>query len=244
MAKKKNKENSSIFQKIKRIVFKAIYYFFVLSIGGVIIFKFLPIPFTMTMIDRKMASVARGEDSKIHYKWRSYNNTSREMHLAAVSAEDQNFPNHWGFDFKAMGKAHSNNMKGKKVRGASTISQQVAKNVFLWQGRSYFRKALEFYFTGLIELIWGKKRILEVYVNVAEMGKNTFGAEAAAQRVFKKSAKNLTRAEAARFAAVLPSPNKWSAAKPGPYVTRRTATIQKYMRQLGGVKYLNDLRKF
>jgi monofunctional biosynthetic peptidoglycan transglycosylase len=235
MAKKKN---NSIFQTIKRIVFKAIYYFFVLSIGGVIIFKFLPIPFTMTMIDRKIKS------SEIHYKWRSYNNTSREMHLAAVSAEDQNFPKHWGFDFKAMGKAHSNNMKGKKVRGASTISQQVAKNVFLWQGRSYFRKALEFYFTGLIELIWGKKRILEVYVNVAEMGKNTFGAEAASQRVFHKSAKNLTRAEAARFAAVLPSPNKWSAAKPGPYVTRRTATIQKYMRQLGGVKYLNDLRKF
>jgi monofunctional biosynthetic peptidoglycan transglycosylase len=238
------KKNQSFFQKIKRLVFKTIYYFFVLSIGGVVVFKFLPIPFTMTMIDRKFNSIAKGDDSEIHYKWRSYANTSREMHLAAVAAEDQNFPNHWGFEFKAMEKAHSNNMKGKKVRGASTISQQVAKNVFLWQGRSYFRKALEFYFTGLIELIWGKKRILEVYVNVAEMGKNTFGAQAAAERIFKKSAKDLSRAEAARLAAVLPSPNKWSAAKPGPYVTRRTATIQKYMRNLGGIKYLEGLRKF
>jgi monofunctional biosynthetic peptidoglycan transglycosylase len=238
------KKNQSFFQKIKRLVFKTIYYFFVLSIGGVVVFKFLPIPFTMTMIDRKFNSIAKGDDSEIHYKWRSYANTSREMHLAAVAAEDQNFPNHWGFEFKAMEKAHSNNMKGKKVRGASTISQQVAKNVFLWQGRSYFRKALEFYFTGLIELIWGKKRILEVYVNVAEMGKNTFGAQAAAERIFKKSAKDLNRAEAARLAAVLPSPNKWSAAKPGPYVTRRTATIQKYMRNLGGIKYLEGLRKF
>lgn len=240
----KRKKSTSAWSKIKRIVLKAVYYFFILSIGGVVVFKFLPIPFTTTMIDRKVRSLVHGEDSEIHYTWKSYNNVSREMHLAAVAAEDQNFPNHWGFDFKAMEKAHSNNQKGKKIRGASTISQQVAKNVFLWQGGGYLRKAFEVYFTGLIELIWGKKRILEVYVNVAEMGKNTFGAEAASERVFHKSAKNLTRAEAARLAAVLPSPNKWSAAKPGPYVTRRTATIQKFMRQLGGVKYIENLRKF
>lgn len=243
MARKKSNQ-VSIFRKIKNIAFKVVYYFFLLSIGSVVLFKFIPIPFTLTMLDRKMSSVARGEDSEIHYKWRSYKNVSREMHLAAVAAEDQNFPNHNGFDFKAMKKAHSNNLKGKKVRGASTISQQVAKNVFLWQGRNYFRKALEFYFTALIELIWGKQRILEVYVNVAEMGKNTFGVEAASERIFKKSSKNLGRAEAARLAAVLPSPNKWSAAKPGPYVTRRTGTIQKYMRALGGVKYIENLRKF
>lgn len=238
------KKKSSLRTFIKNIIVKGIYYFFLFSIGGVIIFKFLPIPFTMTMIDRKVKGLFSEGDSEIHYKWRSYNRVSREMHLAAVAAEDQNFPNHWGFDFKAMQKAHSNNLKGKKVRGASTISQQVAKNVFLWQGRSYFRKALEFYFTALIELIWGKQRILEVYVNVAEMGKNTFGAEAASQRIYKKPAENLSRAEAARLAAVLPSPVKWSAAKPGPYVTRRTGTIQKYMRALGGTKYISGLRKF
>lgn len=238
------KKKTSLLRLVKRLFLKVVFYFFALSIGGVIVFKFVPVPFTMTMIDRKVKSVFRGEDSEIHYSWRSYNRVSREMHLAAVAAEDQNFPHHWGFDFKALQKAYVNNQKGKKVRGASTISQQVAKNVFLWQGQSYFRKALEFYFTGLIEVIWGKRRILEVYVNVAEMGKNTFGAEAAAQRIFKKPAKNLTRAEAARLAAVLPSPNKWSAAKPGPYVTRRTAVIQKYMQALGGVKYLSGLRNF
>lgn len=238
------KAKTSFLVLLRQLLLKGAFYFFALSVGGVILFKFLPIPFTMTMIDRKVKSIMRGEDSEIHYSWRSYNRVSREMHLAAVAAEDQNFPNHWGFDFKALGKAYTNNQKGKKVRGASTISQQVAKNVFLWQGRSYLRKALEFYFTGLIELIWGKQRILEVYVNVAEMGKNTFGAEAAARRIFKKPAQNLTRAEAARLAAVLPSPNKWSAAKPGPYVTRRTAVIQKYMRSLGGVKYIADLRRF
>lgn len=223
---------------------KVVYYFFVVSIGGVVLFKFLPIPFTWTMMSRKWDAVVAGKEAKIHYKWRSYDEVSREMHLAAVAAEDQNFPKHWGFDFKALEKAYVNNQKGKKVRGASTISQQVAKNVFLWQGRSYVRKALEFYFTALIELVWGKKRILEVYVNVAEMGPNTFGAEAAAQKIYNKSAKNLSRAEAARLAAVLPSPIKWSAAKPGPYVTRRTGTIQKYMRALGGVKYLSGLRAF
>lgn len=229
---------------IARLIAKIIKYFFILSIGSVVLFKFLPIPFTITMVERKMSSIASNEDSKIHYKWRSYQNVSREMHLAAVAAEDQKFPDHWGFDLKAMSKAVENNAKGKKVRGASTISQQVAKNVFLWQGRSYVRKALEFYFTALIELIWGKQRILEVYVNVAEMGKNTFGAEAAAQKVFHKSAKDLNRAEAARLAAVLPSPIKWSASKPGPYVSKRAALIQKYMRALGGQNYLKDLRSF
>lgn len=235
---------TSFLRSAKRLLRKAVFYFVALSVGSVILLKFLPVPFTMTMIDRKVTSLINGEDARIHYRWRSYNKVSREMHLAAVAAEDQNFPLHQGFDFKALKKAVANNRQGKKVRGASTISQQVAKNVFLWQKRSYVRKALEFYFTGLIELIWGKQRILEVYVNVAEMGKNTFGAEAAAQRFFHKPAKALTRAEAARLAAVLPSPNKWSAARPGPYVTRRTAVIQQYMRALGGQKYISGLRRF
>lgn len=235
---------NTVLNRAMKWVKKIVYYFLVGSIGGVVLLKFLPVPFTWTMMSRKWDAIVAGKDAEIHYKWRSYNEVSREMHLAAVAAEDQNFPAHWGFDFKALEKAYVNNQKGKKVRGASTISQQVAKNVFLWQGRSYVRKALEFYFTGLIEVIWGKQRILEVYVNVAEMGPNIFGAEAAAQKIFHKSAKNLSRAEAARLAAVLPSPVKWSAAKPGPYVTRRTGTIQKYMRALGGVKYIAGLRAF
>lgn len=229
---------------IRTIIFKISLWFLILSVGSVIVFKFLPIPFTITMVDRKIQSLKASTPSKIHYKWRSIKNISPNMLLAVVAAEDQKFPHHYGFDLKAMEKAMQSNKQGKKLRGASTISQQVAKNVFLWQHRSYFRKALEFYFTGLIELIWGKQRILEVYVNIAEMGPNVFGVEAAAQKYFNKNANNLNDTEAARLAAVLPSPRKWSAEKPGPYVARRTETIKKHMRNLGGIKYLEDMRRF
>jgi monofunctional biosynthetic peptidoglycan transglycosylase len=196
------------------------------------------------MVDQKLQSIGNGVDSEIHYRWRSYSNINKELPLAVVAAEDQLFPDHFGFDFKSMQNAFKHNMKGKKVRGASTISQQTAKNVFLWQGRSYVRKALEVYFTFLIEVIWGKRRILEVYCNVAEMGKNTFGAEAAAQKYFGKSAIDLNRMEAAKLAAILPSPRKWSITNPGPFVSRRIPKITRQMRALGGTAYLNDLRKF
>ena len=237
-------KKASVFSYIKKLLYKAVFYFLVISVGSVVVFKFIPIPFTWTMVDQKMESIMTGEDSEIHYAWRSYSNVSREMHLAVVAAEDQLFPDHFGFDFKHMQIAYKNNLKGKKVRGASTISQQVAKNVFLWQDRSYIRKALEVYFTFLIEIIWGKQRILEVYVNVAEMGKNTFGAEAAAQRYFDKSAKNLSRDQAAQLAAILPSPRQWSVTKPGPYVSRRVPKITRQMRALGGTAYIKDLRSF
>lgn len=244
--KKENQDYNSLSLggKIKRWVLKIAYYFFVISIGSVIFFKFVPIPFTSTMISRKMEAIAEGKDSEIYYSWKSYNNISKEAPLAVIAAEDQLYPEHWGFDFEAMGSAFNHNMKGRKVRGASTISQQTAKNVFLWQSRSYIRKALEVYFTVLIELIWGKERIVEVYLNVAEMGDMTFGVEAASQRYFGKPAKNLTREQAARIAAVLPSPRKWSVAKPGPYVNRRTAFISRQMRALGGAKYIEGLRSF
>jgi monofunctional biosynthetic peptidoglycan transglycosylase len=237
-------KKDSVFSYAKKLFFKAVFYFAVISVGGVVVFKFIPIPFTLTMLDQKLGSIMDGEDSEIHYSWRSYNNVSREMHLAVIAAEDQLFPDHFGFDFKHMQIAYKSNLKGKKVRGASTISQQVAKNVFLWQSRSYIRKALEVYFTFLIEIIWGKQRILEVYVNVAEMGKNTFGAEAAAQQYFGKSAKKLTREQAAKLAAVLPSPRKWSVTQPGPYVSRRVPKITRQMRALGGTAYIKGLRRF
>ncbi|MFN3848275.1 MAG: monofunctional biosynthetic peptidoglycan transglycosylase [Spirosomataceae bacterium] len=234
-------ENPSIWTRIKYWLLKITIYFFIISISLVIIYKWVPIPVTSTMIARKMEAIADGKDSEIHYDWVSYDEMSKEAGLAVVAAEDQLFPTHWGFDFEAMGNAFSRNLKGKKIRGASTISQQVAKNVFLWQSRNYVRKALEVYFTFLIELIWGKERILEVYLNVAEMGNMTFGVEEASKRYYGKSAKNLARTEAARIAAVLPSPRKWSIAKPGPYVNRRTLQITRQMRALGGVKYIGDL---
>ena len=184
------------------------------------------------------------KDSEIYYDWTSYDKISKEAPLAVVAAEDQLFPEHYGFDFKSMNLAYKRNLKGKKIRGASTISQQVAKNVFLWQTRSYIRKAIEVYFTVLIELIWGKQRILEVYLNVAEMGDMTFGVEEASKRYYGKAANNLTRDQAARIAAVLPSPRKWSISKPGPYVVRRTGQISRQMRALGGPAYLSGLRRF
>ncbi|WP_337043441.1 monofunctional biosynthetic peptidoglycan transglycosylase [Emticicia sp. 17c] len=235
---------TSIWSRVKRIVVKLLVFFFASTISATIFFKFVPIPFTMTMLSRKMEAMAAGKDSEIHYDWVSYDEISKEAPLSVVAAEDQLFPEHWGFDFKSMGNAFNRNLKGKKIRGASTISQQVAKNVFLWQTRSYIRKAFEVYFTVLIELIWGKERILEVYLNVAEMGDMTFGVEEASKRYFGKSAASLTREQAARIAAVLPSPRKWSIAKPGPYVVRRTAQITRQMRALGGPAYLSGLRKF
>lgn len=235
---------ASVWVRLKRVLIRFIIFFFASSIGAVILFKFVPVPFTATMLSRKIDAIADGKNSKIYYDWTPYSAISKEAPLAVVAAEDQLFPEHMGFDFKSMNTAFERNMKGKKIRGASTISQQVAKNVFLWQTRSYIRKAIEVYFTVLIELIWGKQRILEVYLNVAEMGDMTFGVEEASKRYFGKSAMNLTRDQAARIAAVLPSPRKWSINKPGPYVSRRTGQIARQMRALGGPAYLNNLRKF
>ncbi len=214
-------------------------YFFVISIVWVVVLKFVPVWVTPFMITRKIDAFREDEDTEIHKDWESYDNISKEVALAVVASEDQNFPNHWGFDFDEIYDAMTE--KRKRARGASTISQQVAKNVFLWHGRSYIRKGLEVYFTVLIELIWDKQRILEVYLNVAEMGKMTFGVEAASQRFYKKSAKNLTRYEAARIAAVLPNPVRFSIKNPSAYVNKRTNQIVRQMKYLGGRNYIADL---
>jgi len=214
-------------------------YFFVISIIWVVVLKFVPVWVTPFMITRKIEAFREDEDTEIHKDWESYDNISKEVALAVVASEDQNFPNHWGFDFDEIYDAMTE--KRKRARGASTISQQVAKNVFLWHGRSYIRKGLEVYFTVLIELIWDKQRILEVYLNVAEMGKMTFGVEAASQRFYKKSAKNLTRYEAARIAAVLPNPVRFSIKNSSAYVNKRTNQIVRQMKYLGGRNYIADL---
>lgn len=218
---------------VGRFIFKAILYFVVVSLIWVTVLKFVPVWFTPFMIVRKIEAIADGRKSKIYSDWTPIEAMSKEAPLSVVASEDQLFPQHWGFDFKSMGNAFQSNLRGKKIRGASTISQQVAKNVFLWQGRSYIRKVMEVYFTVLIELIWGKERILEVYLNVAETGNMTFGYEAASQRFLNKSSANLTRTEAARIAAVLPSPLRFSVKNPSNYVQRRTLQIARQMRMLG-----------
>jgi monofunctional glycosyltransferase len=214
---------------------------FLASIAWVVVLKYVPVWFTPLTISRKWDTIGTEKSSRIYKNWRSFEDIDKEAALAVIASEDQQFPYHWGFDFDEIQDAIKENQTRKRARGASTISQQVAKNVFLWSGRSYIRKGLEVYFTVMIELIWGKKRILEVYLNVAETGPMTFGVEAAAKRFYGHSAASLTRDEAARIAAVLPNPNQFSIKKPSSYIQRRTRQIARQMRALGGQKYIRNL---
>jgi len=191
-----------------------------LPFGGVLIHRFVPVPYTLLMIQEGLAG--RGLD----YRWTPLKEISPNLVTSAIAAEDARFCTHGGFDMRAIELALKNNERGRKVRGGSTISQQAAKNVFLWPGRDWVRKGLEAGYTVLIETGWGKRRILEVYLNVAEMGPGVYGAEAAARHWFGKSAADLSPREAARIAAILPSPRRYDAATPGPYVRRRASRIQ------------------
>ena len=220
--------------------------FFFSSFGFVIYLRWFP-PLTtplMVMRGTEERPVEKVEQEfNIRADWASYDDISGHAKLAVVASEDQRFANHSGFDYKAIEKAYEHNKKGKRIRGASTISQQVAKNVFLWPARSWIRKGLEVYFTFLIETFWSKERILEMYLNIAELGDGIFGVEAASQYYYKKSAAKLTQSEAAMFAAVLPNPRKYSVKKPGRYILKRQAWIKKNMRRLGGKNYLEYLDK-
>jgi len=175
------------------------------------------------------------------YQWVPLQQISPFVALAVVAAEDQKFPGHFGFDVESIKQAVAQHTDGGQLRGASTITQQVAKNLFLWQGRSYLRKGLEAWMTLLLELIWPKQRILEVYLNIAEMGPHTFGAQAAARAFFSKSAAELDREQAAVLAAVLPNPLKMQAERPSAYVLGRRNDILRQMQALGGVCYLHDI---
>lgn len=194
-----------------------------LPFGGVIAHRFIGPPVTFLMVQR----LAEGEG--MDRRWRSLERISPNLVDAVIAAEDARFCSHRGFDIEAIQQALEENSQGRRVRGGSTISQQTAKNVFLWPGRDWVRKGLEAGYTALIEPLWGKRRIMEVYLNVAEWGPGVYGAEAAARHWFGKSAADLTRAEAARLAAILPSPRRYQAAQPGPYVRRRARSIQAAM---------------
>jgi monofunctional biosynthetic peptidoglycan transglycosylase len=193
-------------RKIFRFVWKATLWFIALSILSVIIFKWVPVPITPLMMTRAIENKMDGKDMVLSHDWVSIENISPNIQKAVIASEDGNFLKHNGFDFDALQKAYKDNKKGKRLKGGSTISQQTAKNVFLWQGRSYLRKGLEAYFTVLIELIWGKERIMEVYLNSIEMGNGVYGVEAASNYWYRKSANNLTKNEAAGIAAILPNP--------------------------------------
>lgn len=190
----------------------------------VLAYRFLPVPVTSLMVIRLF------EGEGFDHQWRSLRDISPKLADAVIAAEDAQFCTHHGFDVEAIEKALKHNRKGRKIKGGSTISQQTAKNAVLWPQRSWVRKGAEAYVTVLMEAIWPKRRIMEVYLNVIEWGPGVYGAEAAARHHFGHSAKTLSNREAARLAAVLPSPRKWNAGKPGPYVRARAGTIQARMR--------------
>lgn len=216
--------------------------FVTVTVLQVAVLRFVNPPLTAFMVGRYVEAWGDGDRGfALAYDWRDADAISKQLPLALVAAEDQRFPFHDGFDFEAIEKARVHNAKGRKVRGASTISQQLAKNLFLWRGSGltrWARKGLEVWYTVLIEAMWPKSRIMEMYANVIEYGDGVYGAQAASRRFFGKDASALTPAEAARLAAVLPNPRKYSVARPGAYVQRRSAAIQRQMRALGGPGYL------
>ena len=228
--------------RLLRWIFAALAACVLVSVLLVLPLRWIDPPFSAFMIETQIEAWLKHDSSySSTHHWVDLNRISPNLALAVISSEDQKFPDHWGFDVAAIEKAYQLNQHSHKVRGASTISQQVAKNLFLWSGRSYLRKGLEAYFTVLIEGCWPKRRILEVYLNVAEFGYGTYGAEAAAQRFFHKAAARLTRSDAALLAAVLPSPEHFSAAAPSPYMQRRREQILAQMQALGGPEMLQEI---
>lgn len=232
-----NKGEGGFMAKLKSFLFKLCLWFFGISIFMVVLYKFVPVPFTPLMVIRAIENKAAGKENFFSHDWEPLENISVNLQKAVIASEDGTFLTHNGFDFIAMQKAFKNNERGRKIKGGSTISQQTAKNVFLWQGRSYFRKALEAYFTVLIEIIWGKERIMEVYLNSIEMGNGVYGAQAAAEHWYRKDAVNLTKKQAAGIAAILPNPRKYTATSSSSYINRRKDKIMRVMRTIGKIEY-------
>ena len=231
------KESKSFMSTLSRFLFKMVLWFFGVSLFFVVLYKFVPVPFTPLMVIRGIENSGDGEENSFSHDWEPIENISVNLQKAVIASEDGSFLVHNGFDFKAMQKAYKSNERGRKIKGGSTISQQTAKNVFLWQGRSYFRKGLEAYFTVLIEFVWGKERIMEVYLNSIEMGNGVYGAQAAAEHWYRKDAKDLTPIQAAGIAAILPNPRRFTATSSSSYINNRKRKIMRVMRTVGKIKY-------
>lgn len=219
-----------------RTLKKLVWLLLALSLLPVLVFRWLPPPTSAVMLVRSWQDGAHP-----NYFWRPLESLSPHLALAVVAAEDQKFPTHFGFDFGAIQEALVDYTNGQRLRGASTLTQQVARNLVLWQGRSLLRKGLEAWFAGLLELLWPKRRILEVYLNIAELGPRIFGVEAASRRFFNRPAQKLQAEQAALLAAVLPNPVKLRVDQPSAKVKQRQAWILRQMRQLGGLTYLGDI---
>ncbi|RIA11058.1 monofunctional biosynthetic peptidoglycan transglycosylase [Flavobacteriaceae bacterium MAR_2010_72] len=220
-----------------KFIFKTLLWLFIISIVLVVVYKWVPVPITPLMVIRNIEQSQEDKEVVWKHDWVSLDNISINLQKAVIASEDQNFLNHHGFDFEAIKKAMDNNQKGRRIKGASTISQQTAKNVFLWPQRSWLRKGLEAYFTFLIELVWSKERIMEVYLNSIEMGNGIYGAEEASKRWFRKSANRLTQQEAAAIAAILPNPRVYRANPASAYIQGRKNWIVRQMGYLGPIDY-------
>ena len=231
------KNRQTFFSKMKRVILKTILILFVGSIVLVIAGRIIPIFYTPLMFIRVAEQISDGEKPKIKKDWTSIDEISPNMVRAVVASEDNLFLQHNGFSVDDIKKALEHNQKGKRIRGGSTISQQTAKNVFLWPQRSWLRKGLEAYFTVLIEFFWSKERIMEVYLNVIETGDGIYGVQAAARNYFDTSAEKLTRSQAASIAVCLPNPRKYNPENPSPYIRKRTKHIVDVMKKIGQVEF-------
>lgn len=229
----------NFWEKFWRIIRNIIILFFITSIGWTIVLRFIPVYVTPLMLIRSVEAIAEGKKPKNSKKWVSIEKISPNMIQAVVSSEDNLFTEHKGFSIDDIKKAWKNNQKGKRIKGGSTISQQTAKNVFLWNKRSYFRKGLEAYFTVLIEFFWSKERIMEVYLNVIETGNGIYGVEAAALEYFGKNASELSKSQSALIAVCLPNPRRFSPVRPSPYIQRRKGQIMNLMNKIPAVDFDN-----
>ncbi len=242
MSKKKKNKWKKVFRAIYKTAIKVVIIFFLFSIFSVLLLQWVDPSTSSIMIQRKISAIFSSEQSStIYFSWVDYDDISVNAKLAVIAAEDQNFPHHFGFDLKQIEKAINQSQRGRRLRGASTITQQVAKNLFLWEGKSFIRKGFEAYFTLLLEIFWSKQRILEVYLNIAEMGNMIFGIDAASQKYYNRMPSKLTKEQAALIAAVLPNPIKYSVVNPSGYTLRRKNWITTQMESLGGGKYIEKL---
>lgn len=236
------KARRGLARRILRGALLAVAAWITVTVAVVVALRWIDPPFTAFMLESRVAAlVTREPGYEFRQEWRDWNRISKNAGLAVVASEDQMFPDHNGFDFKQIDKALEARERGRRVRGASTISQQVAKNLFLWPGQSWVRKGIEAGVTVLIEFAWSKQRILEVYLNIAEFGRGTYGVQAASRRFFHKDAARLAPSEAALLAAVLPAPKRFKVDAPSGYVRRRQAWIVRQMASLGGTGYVSNL---
>lgn len=242
MEQEEEKHSKRRFPKVLKLLSATGLSFLYITLLAVLLLKWFNPPTTSFMLQRQIsAEWNNNEKFDLHYQWAGWNDISPYVKVAAITSEDQRFAEHWGLDISAIQEAIEEHQKGESLRGASTITQQVAKNLFLWSGQSFIRKGIEAYFALIIELFWSKKRILEVYLNIAEFGNGVYGVQAASERYFNTNSSDLNMIQSALMVTALPSPKRYNLADPSPYMIERRNWILQYMFYLGNTEYLKRL---